>query len=72
MAKKSQGLQALSSKEVLLYQLRVCFLNEDLSPHDLHIATGVDVEMCADFMSHVLAALIFTDPPAITKEKKCK
>jgi hypothetical protein len=68
--KKNNGMELLTAKQVAVYHLRLCFLSDNISPHDLHIATGVNLDKCIDFMSHVLAELVCGEPPNISDEVK--
>jgi hypothetical protein len=53
----------LESEELLVNILRMCFLSKEISPGLLYKATGVDIDLCIEFMSNFVAEIMFNEPP---------
>lgn len=53
----------LEDEELLVNMLRMCFLSKHMSPSILYKATGVEMDLCIEFMSHWVAEIMFNSPP---------
>ncbi len=62
----------LSSDEILINILHTCFYSGDLAPDILSKATGVNIDLCINFMSEVFALIVCDEYENVGQNKKPK
>jgi hypothetical protein len=69
LRKKNKKSPLLTDREARIYHLRTYFVSGSANPMELHEATGVNLDLCIEFMSHCMGACVCGKFPRIRKTK---